>query len=73
MKNLKLTYLLIFVFSLALFSCTKDFQCECTYKNEIMESKTLVWDITDQTQADAQEACENFSNPAWTQVNCKLK
>jgi len=73
MKKLGLISLALFTFTVILTSCTKDYQCECTYKNEISQSQTLVWDIEDQTQKDAKEACETFTNAGWTEVNCVLK
>lgn len=73
MKKFSFISLGLFSFALILSSCTKDYECECTYKNEISETKTLVWDIKDQTQKDAKDACENFTNAGWTEVNCVLK
>lgn len=63
----------LFLGSMALTSCKKDYTCDCTYKIAGMDAEqSYSFDIKDAKKKDAEDACD-YDLAGTQSMNCDLK
>ncbi len=73
MKRTGLIVALALLMPVLFTSCKKDFVCTCQSTDALGNTSTETYPLTDQTRADADDACEAFeSDNFWATRNCHL-